>query len=353
MFGPALLLCLLPAEPAVTVARAAGPPLTGRVVVVGADGGVLLETPDGVLHAVSADDGRGGTSAGPFVPLPPTRLGGTLLAELDRGATLTVTPHYAIASAASREATGRVADLLEAVQAEFRATFGGDGPLPRPRRTLPVLILKDRAAFEAHVGRPDAPYGEVPAGSRGFYDPVTNRVVLFEPAERTPGAPDLGTVAHEAVHQLAYNCGLHARLADNPMWVTEGIAMLAEPTSPRRPHGWAGFDRRNVIRAREFRQFLIARDRDSALRGTNPLEQLVGTDALFFETRTGPAAYAAAWALTDALARREPAALRAYLADLAAKPPLVQETIADRLALFRRHFGGDLDAIWRAVSTNR
>ena len=349
MFGPALLLALLPAEPAVTVARAGGPPLTGRVVVVGADGGVLLETPDGTLHAIAAEVGQGATPAGPFRPMSPRRLGEELLAELGRGATLTLTPHYTIASTASAGATGRAADLLEEVQAEFRATFGGDRPLPRPRRTLPVLILEDRAAFEAHVASPDAPYGAVPPGSRGFYDPVSNRVVLFEPEPGNVDAPDAGTVAHEAVHQLAHNCGLHTRLADNPMWVTEGIAMLAEP---RRTRGRGGFALRNGVRAEEFRQFVAARERDPALRRTNPLEALVGTDSLFLDPQTARPAYAAAWALTDALARRRPAALRAYLDELAAKPPLVKDTVADRLAAFRRHFG-NLDALWRAVRTNR
>ena len=191
MFGPALLLCLLPPEPAVTVARTNGPPLTGRVAVVGGGrrraAGDPGRRPARDLRRAGAGAGR---PAGPFVPLTASRLGETLLAELGPGATLTLTPHYAIASTASREATGRAADLLEAVQAGFRATFGGDDPLPRPPcDAAGPHPLKDRAAFEAHVARPESPYGEVPAGSRGFLRPRSRTASCCSSRGDAPPAP--------------------------------------------------------------------------------------------------------------------------------------------------------------------
>ena len=352
----ALTLCLHAADPAVEVTLVDGATRTGRVVVAGARGGVLLETPDGALHALAADRvARRRLTGGRFEPWPPRRTGEELLAELGRGARLTVTPHFVIASTATPAATGEVADLLEEVQAGFRAAFGGDAPLPRPRRALPVLVFGDRAAFEAYASDATRFGGTAPAGSRGFYDPVSNRVALFEPGEDDPDPPDLGTVAHEATHQLAYNCGLHARLADNPMWLTEGVATLAESTGRgrRRPGVWRGFDARPAARAAEFRRFLAARDADPSLRDTNPLEKLIGTDALFLDARTARGAYAVAWALTDMLRRRAPAAFAAYLRELSDLPPLAQGSVAGRLATFRRHFGTDLDAIWRTMRSRR
>jgi len=35
----------------------------------------------------------------------------------------------------------------------------------------------------------------------------------------------VSTIVHEATHQIAFNCGLHTRLSDCPVWFSEGIAM--------------------------------------------------------------------------------------------------------------------------------
>ena len=35
---------------------------------------------------------------------------------------------------------------------------------------------------------------------------------------------NVATIIHEATHQLAYNSGMQRRYADNPMWVSEGLA---------------------------------------------------------------------------------------------------------------------------------
>ena len=362
MFAAALLCCLTaPAEPSVAVTVAGGDVLAGRVVLTGTDGGVLLETPDGTLHALAAARVAGREETGdPFVPLPADELAAALAAELGGGATATVTPHYAIASTASPEFTAFVAELLEHFRTAFVAEFG---PLPEPAGPLPVAILGDRAAFAAFVNRPGRVGGIVDPNSRGFYDPVTNRVVLYDFAADAPAgrvraaaaaeAANVATVVHEAAHQLAYNTGLHARLADNPVWITEGLAMLCEPTDRRHPLGWRGFGRRNADRFKQFKALLATRRRDPNLRGTNPLEQLVATDGLFRDPATAANAYAAAWALTDHLRRKQPEAFRAYLADLAAKPPLATDSIADRLNLFSRRFGDDLDALWLRVTRTR
>ena len=45
---------------------------------------------------------------------------------------------------------------------------------------------------------------------------------------RPEGERTVATVVHEATHQMAFNCGLHTRYADIPVWVSEGIAMYFE-----------------------------------------------------------------------------------------------------------------------------
>ncbi|MFH5804189.1 DUF1570 domain-containing protein, partial [Alienimonas sp. DA493] len=374
-----LALLLFAAEPAETVVwqTDAGPQsVTGRVILEGDDGGVLLKGRDGALHAVAATRLTSRTPTGePFAPLPADELAATLAEELGAGAATRVTPHFAIASTASPEFTAWAGDLLEAVHAGFVAEFPpATFPTPEggPAGPLPVLILRDRAAFEAFAQRPEqAARGVNPALSQGYYDPVSNRIVLYDFAgspsplggarggasvrERAANRQaNVATVAHEAIHQLAYNAGLHTRLASNPLWLTEGLAMQGEATDRRTPLGWRGFDGgKNVVRAKTFRQFLAARRRDRELRDTNPLGKLIAADTLFSDPTVAEAAYAVSWALVNHLREDRPEAFAAYLTDLAALPPLVPQSPEDRLALFQKHFGQDLDGLWDAVQTVR
>ena len=365
----ALLFAAPPAE-AVTWTGDAGPITTvGRVVVEGGDGGVLLEGRDGALHAIAAARLLERTPTGePFAPLNGAELAAALAEDLGPGAATRVTPRFAIASTASPDFTAWAGDLLEAVHAGFVEEFAPPRPLAA---ALPVLILKDRAAFEAFAARPDqAARGVNPTLSQGYYDPVSNRIVLYDFAgspsplggahrgsirERAANRQaNVATVAHEAVHQLAYNAGLHARLADNPVWLTEGLAMQAEATDRRAPLGWRGFDGGvNPARSRAFREALAARRRDRRLRDANPLPALLGSDAVFADPAVAAAAYAASWALVRHLRAERPEAFAAYLTDLAALPPLAPASEENRLAAFRQRFGDDLDALWDEVQRIR
>ena len=375
----AVLLCVVfaqtsPAERIVFTSDTGSQTLVGRAVVEGGDGGVLLETPDGALHAIAAARLTGRAPVGgPFVPLTGAELGAALAADLNSGTTgpgaaVTVTPHFAIASTASPAFTTWAGELLEAVHDGFVAEFAPPRPLTGP---LPALILRDRAAFEAFAARPDqAARGVNPALSRGYYDPASNRIVLYDFAGTPAGSPsplggarrgslrervsnrqaNVATVAHEAVHQLAYNMGLHTRLAHYPVWLTEGLAMQAEATDRRAPLGWEGFaDGANPARSKAWRAALVARRRDRRLRNVNPLPALIGGDEAFSDPTVAAAAYAASWALVRHLRSDRPEAFRAYLADLAARPPLVPVTEQQRAATFRTHFGDDLDGLWEAV----
>lgn len=164
----------------------------------------------------------------------------------------------------------------------------------------------------------------------------------------------MATVAHEAIHQLAYNAGLHARLARNPIWLTEGLAMQGEATDRRSPLGWRGFaGGANPGRSQAFRAALAARRRDRRLREVNPLPALIGTDDVFADPVVAPAAYAASWALVRHLRADRPDAFAAYLTDLAALPPLTPVAEDARLATFRQHFGDDLEGLWDEVQRVR
>jgi hypothetical protein len=62
---------------------------------------------------------------------------------------------------------------------------------------------------------------------------------------------DLGTAAHELIHQLVAESGLAARHADFPFWLHEGLAMQFEVIRGGR---WAGISRVNDQRLSDFRK---------------------------------------------------------------------------------------------------
>jgi hypothetical protein len=141
---------------------------------------------------------------------------------------------------------------------------------------------------------------------------------------------------HEATHQLAYNSGLQTRCADNPNWVSEGIAIFFETPDLRSRRGWSGIGELHPLHLGQFQRSLDTRDDD-------PLLTLLTNDARFRDSRTAPQAYADAWALNYYLLRT-PLRTRyiQYLQQLARQTPLVEVSEAQRVTQFREALGQDL-----------
>ena len=55
------------------------------------------------------------------------------------------------------------------------------------------------------------------------------------------------TIVHEAVHQLAYNSTLQRRMADNPYWVSEGLATYFESPDLNSLRGWRNIGAINTV----------------------------------------------------------------------------------------------------------
>jgi hypothetical protein len=166
-------------------------------------------------------------------------------------------------------------------------------------------------------------------GGRGRSLNVT--ALLAQPAAE----PLVATIVHEATHQIAFNCGLHTRYADMPVWLSEGLAIYFETPDLTSRSGWRGIGAVNHRRLATFRRNLAGRSPDR-------LEQLIASDRLFRDTRSGPEAYADAWALTFYLLRMRQDEYLAYIQHLAAKPRLAWDDEATRLAEFKKFFGDDL-----------
>ncbi|MGE3314899.1 MAG: DUF1570 domain-containing protein, partial [Planctomycetaceae bacterium] len=225
----------------------------GKIVVTAEDGGVLLFGRDGRLWNVTPDRMESREESGRnFAPMAADELGAELLKELGGSFTLTRTKHYLIVSAADREYAEWCGSVLEALFKSFFDFWRTKKlELHEPEFPLVAVILPNRTSF-AEFALKDA--GEQGRSSHGYYSVPTNRMVHYDLTADLPktggrnrsdisarleaSAYNLATVVHEATHQIAFNSGLHTRLADNPLWLTEGLAMFCETPDLKSRSGW-------------------------------------------------------------------------------------------------------------------
>jgi len=135
------------------------------------------------------------------------------------------------------------------------------------------------------------------------------------------------TTVHEAIHQLAYNTGLHARVGQTPLWVVEGLAMQFEN---------GGNDKSksdiNLSRLQNFQDYRPS-------RAAGALTDLVSSNKLF--TKLPVETYSDAWMLTYYLIQTRPAKFQEYLKTLAFRAP-VEYDAETRVSDFKLAFGEDL-----------
>ncbi len=229
--------------------------------------------------------------------------------------------------------------------------------LKEPELPLVALVFDDQASYENYAR---AELGDAARSVIGFYSLRTNRVTMYDltgtkglqGAVRRftstaqinsllaqPGAERMvATIIHEATHQIAFNCGLHARYADIPLWVSEGLAVFFETPDLRSSQGWRNIGGVQSSRLAQFQRYLSARPPDS-------LRTLMADDSRFRQTGTALDAYAEAWALHHFLISTRLKDYVRYQQLLSAKPLLIYDTPEERLSAFREAFGDDLSAL--------
>ena len=330
--------------------------ISGRVVVKAQDGGLLVQERDGRLWTVTAEVlEKRVTTTKPFRPEGVDELGKRLAAELDKsvspGFHVTRTRHYTIVSSADPRFARWTGRLFERLRTAFVGYWKGRGvELSEPEFPLVAIVLKDRAQFAKFI-RVDVKLD--PTSSTGYYSILSNRIVLYDIA-RIPGQPPaataveiqrrlstapqaIATVVHEAAHQIAYNCGLNQRLADNPLWLVEGMAVFFETPDLRSRSGWRTVGKVNLPRLARFTDFVRRRRRPGSLRS------LVRSDRRFREGESEADAYAEAWALNYFLLRTRKDQYVTFLQKLAAQSPLTPADETRRLSEFKAVFGGDME----------
>jgi len=332
----------------------------GRLEVEAADGGLMVLGRDGVLWRVTPEELRGRTSdERPFEPYTREELAERLLAELPPGFQTHATAHYLICYDTSKAYALWCASLFERLYQAFTGFWSNRGfKLQEPEFPLVAIVFADR---ERYVQFSRDELGDAAGSIIGYFNLDSNRITMFD----LTGAADLGrgqrtrgstaevaqilaqpaaaqttaTIVHEATHQIAYNCGLHTRHSDCPLWLSEGLAMYFETPDVRSAKGWRTIGLVNAPRLVQFRQYL-------ARRPANSLVTLLATDARLSNTSTMLDAYSEAWALSYFLIRHRGKQYVAYLEKLGAKKPLVWDTPEERLREFTDAFG-DLESLER------
>jgi hypothetical protein len=145
----------------------------------------------------------------------------------------------------------------------------------------------------------------------------------------------VSTLVHEATHQMAFNCGMHRRLAPVPLWVSEGIATFFEPPDLRNRDGWRGIGVVNRDRLDRFR----------TAHRPGDLAAVISADDRFRDADAAVSAYATAWALTWFLIETRKEQFVAYVARLADRQPLTDYPAGERIADFVAAFGATPDEL--------
>ena len=330
--------------------------ITGRVVVEDQQGGLLLEDRFGAYWTFEATEiEKREADSEPFAPSSADEMAESLKAAAG-GPSITVkTKHYVVVSRASRAYASWCSTMLERLRTGFLAHWERQKVPLAPRESLlPILVLQNKGQFREFAIRDGA--AEV-ADAYGYYSARTNRVVLYDLTADQPG-PALGeatqrdeitrrlsrspasvaTVVHEAVHQLAFNTGLQVRYADNPMWVSEGLAMYFETPDFSSGSRWTTVGQANPWRLAEFQKSLNSRKADA-------LATLIQGENRFRDPASANAAYAESWALVHFLATKRRPEWNEYVLRLRDRQPLVFDSAEERAAGFKKVFGEDLEAL--------
>jgi hypothetical protein len=371
-----LVFCVLPRVSVANNRQADAPPPTYRVTfqVDGAtrrslgevlakygDGSLLLLTPDGQLRTLlSSEVLEAEPATEPMLALSAVEAGQQVLQELPAGFKQSETKHYVLVYNTSDIYADWVGKLFERLHRAFYNYWKNRGvKLEEPRFPLVAIVFSDKLTYMAYAERE---VGEAAGSMIGYYNMKTNRIVTYDltgvdglvPAgqriasqavinqilSRPQAERTVATIVHEAVHQLSFNSGLQTRLADNPLWLSEGMAMFFETPDVSNSQGWGTIGKVNYHNMRLFAQYVPRRSADS-------LKTLLADNSRFKDTALAAQAYPESWALTYFLFKTKGKGMTEYLQELSRLPPLGESTPHERLEMFKKHFGDDLERLDR------
>ncbi len=310
--------------------------LCGKVLAQTADE-LLLVTPDGQMHLLASDQVRQvQIDDRPLRPLTPAELAPRLEAEFGPTFQVLQSRHYLVVYNTERTYAQATATMLERLYAAFTRYYRLRGfTIQRARFPLVAVLFRTRDEFADYAARE---LEVVDPRINGYYSLETNRLALHQvlpPGRYTRGrlSPEnVSTIAHEGVHQLAFNLGFLKRFSDPPLWLVEGMAMFFEVPAGTTGR-WGGVGAVNHNRLEQFLSYVQeGRPQDS-------LRQLIASDDRIRQLDQAVAAYAESWALTYYLVRTQARRYFEYLQHLGKKPYLWQGSPEERVREFEQFFG--------------
>ncbi|MCC9600015.1 DUF1570 domain-containing protein [Stieleria sp. JC731] len=300
----------------------------GRILVEAQDGGVMLQSDDGRIWTVQPDQIIERSSNNEkFKPISTNEMVKRLQDELPPGFTIYRTAHYLIAHNSNETYVKQVGLLFEQLYKGFYAYWRNQRwRLPEPEFPLVALVFADHQDFLKHAS---VEVGDTANVVIGYYHLSSNRMTTFNVPNLNR---NVSTIIHEATHQLAYNCGLQTRFADNPMWVSEGLALFFEAPDYKSASKWRGAGRVNQVNLQRWKDYARSRKNDS-------LVSLISSDDRFRAADSATDAYAECWALTYYLLKTHREEYVEYLKQLSSGKPMRQSSARDRIEMFEEAFG--------------
>ncbi len=243
------------------------------------------------------------------------------------------TAHYVVVHPPGMRS--RWAEPFERLFGRFSHYFAVRGFSQSPTEfPLVVVVFRSRGEFNAVASQAGM---DNPNGYVGFYSPKSNWIVTYQQSANKSGGPwdsNHLTLIHEALHQYAFNRGIHNRWSPTPKWCAEGLASMFETRGVNHSMKYTSkADRIHAHYLQRLKLLLKKFDSQELLKST------VANDRAF--SNSPEFAYPLAWGVCFYLAETRTGEFNRYLQRIAARPALTHYPSSDRLADFARHFGSD------------
>ncbi len=315
------------------------PSINGRVIALDKDSGCLLQTSLGNLKLLYWEDVLTATQSD--VEFKPATIKEAAAALAPSGSELRsiTSDHYVVLYRGDSLYAEWILSLYERFYRGYFSYWKGlDVEVKEPEFPLIVNVFSDRNGYLAQAERDKV--GSA-SGMIGYYHQFTNHTVSYDLTETQqstntrnmtkqtlaslirskPGwERTVATIVHESSHQLAYNSGLQVRLADNPLWLSEGLAMFFEAPDLSSSRGWGGIGKVNQY------QLLALKQLSPDLTSQDWITPLIQDDEMFKSGDSVNTAYAQSWALTYFLLKSRPKQFAGYIQQIGKEAPLAPTT---------------------------
>ncbi len=223
----------------------------------------------------------------------------------------------------------------------------------KPNTAFNVVLLSSESEFNQLF--------DLPKGSAGFYDDISNTAVVYEKSS-VPELPRelerlfaFTVISHEFVHQLLHNVGVQQRLSHWPSWMSEGLAEYLSAAAAMSQGGRAEaatFAHLHPARLWQLRKIYPIdedkKDQRASLDGQR-LREVITAAKLSADD------YAIAWGLVHYLAECRSEKFGTLLRELTKLGELEGvtarggEPVAANVEQFAQYFGNDFAALERAL----